>query len=60
MRLSTLLGAGSAALLILASVSAQAGLIGDGTNTVSALFFLGTAVPSPPYTNPPPTEIEGS
>ena len=59
MRFSTLLGAGSAGLLTLASVSAQAGLIGNGTNTVSALFFLGTNVPSPPYTNPPPTEVEG-
>ena len=57
MRFTTLLG--SAGLLILASFSAQAGLIGNGTNTVSALFFLGTAVPSPPYTNPPPTEVEG-
>jgi hypothetical protein len=60
MRFSTLLGAGSAVLLILTSFSAQAGLIGNGTNTVSALFFLGTAVPSPPYTNPPPTEVEGT
>jgi hypothetical protein len=24
------------------------------------LFFLGTNVPSPPYTNPPPTEVEGN
>jgi hypothetical protein len=38
---------------------AQAGLIGNGTNTVSALYFLGTNVPSPPYTNPPPSEVEG-
>ncbi len=59
MRFPTLLGAGSAGLLTLASVSAQAGLIGNGTNTVSALFFLGTAVPIPPYTNPPPSEVEG-
>ena len=58
MRFTTLLG--SAGLLMLASFSAQAGLIGNGTNTVSALFFLGTAVPSPPYTNPPPTEVEGN
>jgi hypothetical protein len=48
-----------ALLLAQAGRSAYAGLISDGTNTVSALFFLGTAVPSPPYTNPPPTEIEG-
>jgi hypothetical protein len=58
MRFSTLLGAGSAVLLILTSFSAQAGLIGNGTNTVSALFFLGTAVPSPPYTNPPPRKLK--
>ena len=58
MRFTTLLG--SAGLLILASFSAQAGLNGNGTNTVSALFFLGTNVPSPPYTNPPPTEVEGN
>ena len=60
MRFTTFLGVASALLVNLANISAQAGLIGNGTNTVSALFFLGTAVPSPPYTNPPPTEVEGS
>lgn len=46
-------------LLMQASPPAQAGLIGNGTNTVSALFFLGAAAaPSPPYTNPAPSEIE--
>lgn len=59
MRLIALAGVVAALLLTQAGRSAHAGLIGDGTNTVSALFFLGTAVPSPPYTNPPPTEIEG-
>lgn len=59
MRLMALVGVAAALLLTQAGRSAHAGLIGDGTNTVSALFFLGTAVPSPPYTNPPPTEIEG-
>jgi hypothetical protein len=59
MRFTTLLGVASVLLVNLANISAQAGLIGNGTNTVSALFFLGTAVPSPPYTNPPPTEVEG-
>ncbi len=59
MRFATLLGAAAFMLLNLWNISAQAGLIGDGTNTVSALFFLGTAVPGPPYTNPPPTEVEG-
>ena len=56
MRLTPLLAAAAALVLMQAGRPAQAGLIGNGTNTVSALFFLGTAVPSPPYTNPPPTE----
>src|SRR5271163_5117138 len=60
MRLTALIGLAAGLVLTTAGPPAQAGLIGDGTNTVSALFFLGTAVPSPPYTNPPPTEIEGS
>lgn len=59
MRLMALVGVAAALMLTQAGRSAHAGLIGEGTNTVSALFFLGTAVPSPPYTNPPPTEIEG-
>ena len=47
------------------SQQAQADLIGNGTNTVSALFYLGaSAVPvvtssAPPFTNPAPFEIEG-
>ena len=41
------------------SAPAHAGLIGSGTNTVSALFFLGApGAPSPPYTSPAPSEIE--
>ena len=60
MRLTPLLAAAAALVLMQAGPPAQAGLIGNGTNTVSALFFLGTNVPSPPYTNPPPTEVEGS
>ena len=60
MRLAAFAGLAGGLLLMQASPPAQAGLIGDGTNTVSALFFLGTAVPSPPYTSPPPTEPEGT
>jgi hypothetical protein len=60
MRFNLLIGAASVALSMQLSPLASAGLIGNGTNTVSALFFLGTAVPSPPYTSPPPSEIEGS
>lgn len=60
MRLMALIGLAAGLLLMQAGPPAQAGLIGNGTNTVSALFFLGTNVPSPPYTNPPPTEVEGS
>ncbi len=60
MHLGVFLGAAAAAVLLQAGPPAQAGLIGNGTNTVSALFFLGaTSVPSPPYTNPAPFEIEG-
>jgi hypothetical protein len=46
---------GGAGLLL--SQPAQAGLIGNGTNTVTAMFYLGTSVPAPPYTAPAPTEI---
>jgi len=60
MRLMALIGLAAGLVLMQAGLPAQAGLIGNGTNTVSALFFLGTNVPSPPYTNPPPTEVEGS
>ena len=48
MRLTALIGLAAGLVLTTAGPPAQAGLIGDGTNTVSALFFLGTAVPSPP------------
>jgi hypothetical protein len=50
--------------LLALSQQAQAGLIGDGTNTVSALFFLGapgvpvTTSSIAPFTNPAPSEIE--
>jgi hypothetical protein len=60
MRFNLLIGAACVALSTQLSPPASAGLIGGGTNTVSAVFFLGTNVPSPPYTNPPPTEIEGT
>jgi hypothetical protein len=52
-------------LACLISQQAQADLIGNGTNTVSALFYLGaSAVPvvtssTAPFTNPAPSEIEG-
>jgi hypothetical protein len=66
MRFSLLIGATMATLSTQVQVSApaQAGLIGNGTNTVSALFFLGApSVPvflgtTPPFTNPAPTEVE--
>jgi hypothetical protein len=59
MRFHWLIGAAALSLLMQISPSARAGLIGNGTNTVSALFFLGaTSAPSPPYTNPAPSEIE--
>ena len=51
--------------LLALSQQAQADLIGNGTNTVSALFYLGaSAVPvvtssTAPFTNPAPFEIEG-
>jgi hypothetical protein len=62
-KLSAALAATCLACLI--SQQAQADLIGNGTNTVSALFYLGaSAVPivtssTAPFTNPAPTEIEG-
>ena len=39
MRLTPLLAAAAALVLMQAGRPAQAGLIGNGTNTVSALFF---------------------
>ena len=51
-------------LACLISQQAQADLIGNGTNTVSALFYIGaSAVPvvtssTAPFTNPAPSEIE--
>jgi hypothetical protein len=65
MRSHWLIGAAALALLMQISPSAQAGLIGNGTNSVAALFYLGaSSVPAvtsstAPYTNPAPTEIEG-
>jgi hypothetical protein len=62
-KLSAALSATCLACLI--SQQAQADLIGNGTNTVSALFYLGaSAVPvvtssTAPFTNPAPFEIEG-
>ena len=50
--------------LLALSQQAQADLIGNGTNTVSALFYIGaSAVPvvnssTAPFTNPAPSEIE--
>lgn len=63
MRFSLLIGAAAVALSMQASASAQAGLIGNGSNTVSALFYLGAAsVPvfvgtTPAFTSPAPTEV---
>jgi hypothetical protein len=61
-----LIGALSAtSLACLISQQAQADLIGNGTNTVSPLFYIGaSAVPvvtssTAPFTNPVPSEIEG-
>jgi hypothetical protein len=64
MRFGLLTAVATIALLQL-SPAAQAGLIGSGTNSVAALFYLGASgvpVPTsstPPYTNPAPFEIEG-
>jgi len=52
MRFTTLLGVASALLVNIANISAQAGLIGNGTNTVSATsFFAAASAPVPPYPN---------
>jgi hypothetical protein len=52
MRSRWLIGAVAVALLIQVSPSARAGLIGNGTNTVSATSFLGAvSAPLPPYPN---------
>jgi hypothetical protein len=62
-KLSAVLSATCLACLI--NQQAQADLIGNGTNTVSALFYIGaSAVPvvtssTAPFTNPAPSEIEG-
>jgi len=64
MRFQWLIGAAILALLLQANSAAQAGLIGNGNNSVAALFYLGaSAVPvvtssTAPYTTPPPSEIE--
>lgn len=64
MRTGLLIAVATIALLQV-SPAAHAGLIGNGTNSVAALFYLGaSAVPvptssMPPYTTPPPAEIEG-
>jgi hypothetical protein len=64
MRFHWLIGAVAVALLIQLSLSARAGLIGTGNNSVAALFYLGAStVPAltsstVPYTTPPPSEIE--
>jgi hypothetical protein len=64
MRFRWLIGAAALALLMQVSPPARAGLIGNGNNSVAALFYLGaSAVPAltsstVPYTNPPPSEIE--
>lgn len=52
MRSRWLIGAVAVALLIQVSPAARAGLIGTGTNTVSATSFLGApSAPLPPYPN---------
>jgi PEP-CTERM motif len=48
MRSRWLIGAVAVALLIQVSPSARAGLIGNGTNTVSVTSFLGAPLPAPP------------
>ena len=64
MRFYWLIGAATVALLMQMSPSARAGLIGNGNNSVAALFYIGaSAVPvvtstTAPYTNPAPSEIE--
>jgi hypothetical protein len=64
---NTTISLGAAALGLCAGLAlpARAGLIGNGTNSVAALFYLGApAVPgvtssTAPYTTPAPFEIEG-
>jgi PEP-CTERM motif len=52
MRASWLIGAVAVALSIQISPPARAGLIGNGTNTVSVTtFFAASSAPAPPYTN---------
>jgi hypothetical protein len=64
MRFCWLIGAATVALLMQMSPSARAGLIGNGNNSVAALFYLGApSVPvvtssTAPYTTPAPSEIE--
>ena len=64
MRFYWLIGAATVALLMQMSPSARAGLIGNGNNSVAALFYLGASdVPvvtslTAPYTTPAPSEIE--
>jgi len=57
MRLTLLSGIAAAALFMLASVAAQAGLTTNPPNTVNALFFLGAHIPADQETedfgNPP-------
>jgi PEP-CTERM motif len=64
MRFQWLIGSAAVALLMQVSPAAQAGLIGNGNNSVAALFYLGASAVSvvtsstAPYTTPAPTEIE--
>jgi hypothetical protein len=53
MRVTRLLATVVALMVMQASLRAQAGLIGNGTNTVSAESFLGAPLPAPtpPYPN---------
>ncbi|HUC12089.1 MAG TPA: hypothetical protein VL985_16940 [Stellaceae bacterium] len=65
MRYSPLFAAVIVAMSFAATAPAHAGLVGNGTNTVAALFYSGaSSVPvvtssTAPYTNPVPYEIEG-
>jgi hypothetical protein len=64
MRYVTLIGGALAMMSFAAMAPAHAGLVGNGTNSVAALFYLGASgVPMvtssmAPYTNPAPSEIE--
>jgi hypothetical protein len=53
MRFHWLICTAAVAMLVQVSPSARAGLIGNGTNTVSATSFLGASLPAPapPYPN---------